>query len=232
MNQALKGIKAISFDLDGTLWDFESAMRQGLRIALGAIRSRDPKAGSMLNVHGLIDTRDEVAREFQGDFIDLELIRLESFRRALTVIGREDDNLAEEVFNVYVSARSQCMQPFDDVVPVIQSLRSTYKIGAISNGNSYPDRLGLSHLFDFEMMAEDVGYSKPDPRIFHAALHEAGCEAAELLHIGDDMETDVRGAVRAGANALLIDRSGPPLTASVEVRTITNLNELVQLLQV
>ena len=230
MTQTLKGIKVISFDLDGTLWNFESAMVQGLETVLGVIRGRDPIAGSRLTVRGLIDTRDVVAREFSGDFIDLELIRLESFRRSLGDIGRANDSLAEEVFNVYVSARFRCMEPYDDVVPVIQSLRSTYTIGAISNGNSYPDRLGLSHLFDFEVMAELVGYSKPDPRIFHAALREAGCEAGELLHIGDDIEADVRGAVRAGANALLIDRNGPQQALPPEVRTITNLNQLAGLL--
>ena len=66
--------------------------------------------------------------------------------------------------------------------------------------------LGLE--VDGVVTSAEVGASKPERRIFDAALAAAGCAAAEVVHVGDSLDTDVAGARAAGIRALHLDRAG------------------------
>ena len=62
----------------------------------------------------------------------------------------------------------------------------------------------MTHVVDSAL----VGYEKPDPRIFTAAVERAGADPARTLHIGDLYHADVLGARSAGIRALLLDPYG------------------------
>lgn len=66
---------------------------------------------------------------------------------------------------------------------------------------------GLFHLDRYLQSfttSEEVGATKPDPRIFRAAVAKAGCASGEAVHIGDLWEKDIRGAKAAGLVAVLV----------------------------
>ena len=100
---------------------------------------------------------------------------------------------------------------YDDVEPVLRSLRDEgYRLGVVSNWDtrlrSICTGIGLDRLVDFIVISAEVGARKPDPRIFEAALRQAGVDPSEAVHIGDLAEEDAEGARRAGVRPLLIDR--------------------------
>jgi putative hydrolase of the HAD superfamily len=64
---------------------------------------------------------------------------------------------------------------------------------------------GLEAYFQTVVNAEDVGFKKPDPRIFAFALDKAKATASESLMIGDDLEADILGAKNCGLDALHFD---------------------------
>jgi putative hydrolase of the HAD superfamily len=102
---------------------------------------------------------------------------------------------------------------FPDAVPALEALRGRgLRLVAVSNWDcSLPrvlDRCGLGELLDGTITSAETGSRKPDPVIFERALELAGCEAAEVLHVGDTAEEDVAGARAAGIRPLLIDRDG------------------------
>ena len=70
------------------------------------------------------------------------------------------------------------------------------------------DRTGLTPLLDGALSSAEVGAPKPDPEIFARALALAGARPEEALHVGDDVEADVGGALAAGLEPVLIDRDG------------------------
>ena len=140
---------------------------------------------------------------------DLVEIRKASFRQALIDAGRPDDALAERLSDVYFEHRWAPSRPFGDVRPALEALAPRYRLGIISNGNTYPERFGLGHLFSFGVYAQDHGgINKPDPRLFQIAIHEAGCQPHELLHVGDSLRSDVEGAKRVGAWVVWVNRDG------------------------
>ncbi len=121
-------------------------------------------------------------------------------------------------------------EPFPDAVPALRALREAgVKLVAASNWDvslhEQLDRTGLTPLLDGALSSAEVGAPKPDPEIFVRALALAGARPEEALHVGDDVEADVGGALAAGLEPVLIDRDGS-LEAPPGVRRIASLAEL------
>jgi putative hydrolase of the HAD superfamily len=121
-------------------------------------------------------------------------------------------------------------EPFPDTVPALRALRAAgVKLVAASNWDvslhEQLERTGLTPLLDGALSSAEVGAPKPDPEIFARALALAGARPAEALHVGDDVEADVGGALAAGLEPVLIDRDGS-LEPPPGVRRIASLAEL------
>ncbi len=123
---------------------------------------------------------------------------------------------------------------YDDVEPALRKLRERgLRLGVVSNWDTrlrgICAGLGLDRLVDFIVISAEVGVRKPDPRIFHAALEQAGVAASEALHVGDLPEEDVAGARAAGIEAVLIDRPRriTPLPAPTGVEVVRGLEEVL-----
>lgn len=232
MNSSLSGIKAISFDVDGTLWDFEDALWRGLEAALREVRLIDLEGTEGLTVDHLAQAW-VVERDRQwGKITDLVKLRHDAMRRAFADIDSADNGLAKRATDAYFEERNRDNQPFDDVVPGLETLDGLYTLGTLTNGNMRPERLGLERFFDFLVMSvEHGGIEKPDPRIFEIAVREARCEPHELLHVGDHIEYDVRGANEAGVRSVWLNRTGESPTSDVRPDIeVTSLRELTDAL--
>lgn len=104
-------------------------------------------------------------------------------------------------------------EAYEDAQPALAELRAKgLRLVVVSNWDaSLPavlEDVGLAPLIDAVVVSAEAGRSKPDPRIFEAALAAARCDADAALHVGDSSEHDLRGAGAAGIRAVLLDRSG------------------------
>jgi putative hydrolase of the HAD superfamily len=85
-------------------------------------------------------------------------------------------------------------------------------LGIISNAtHGLPrglEKHGLTPYFESITYSYAVRAEKPDPVIFHAALDAMQVVPAAAVHVGDNLEADVRGAARVGMTPMLIDREG------------------------
>jgi FMN hydrolase / 5-amino-6-(5-phospho-D-ribitylamino)uracil phosphatase len=228
----LSRIKAISFDGDMTLWDFEAVMRHALGHALNLLRTRVPgPASQAMTIDRMIALRDQVASELKDDGVKLEEIRLQAFARTAAVVGNDDPALAEELNRLYLAHRFEDIELYPDVIPVLDKLGPRYMLGLLSNGNGHPERCGLPGRFEFVVFAQDVGRAKPDPTIFFTTCRQAGCDPHELLHVGDSLESDVQGANGVGATSIWLNRKGAPNATEIRPHyEIQSLSEIPDLL--
>ena len=91
------------------------------------------------------------------------------------------------------------LQLYPGVDETLHQLQGHYKLGVVTNGQSsyaVPElnAVGLLHFFDPVIVSGDLGYGKPDPRLFETALRRLGLDASEVVFIGNDLGHDVQGA--------------------------------------
>ena len=158
------------------------------------------------NPAALREVRNQMHRTRPDLAHDLSALRRESIRLVLSQAG-DDPALAEPAFDVFFAER-QRVELFEDALPALEWLAARYPVVALSNGNADVQRVGLGQHFRAALSAREFGVGKPDARIFHAAASAAGVGAAEVLHIGDDAQLDVVGALGAGMQVAWLNRAG------------------------
>ncbi len=124
---------------------------------------------------------------------------------------------------------------FNDTIPALNVCRQMgLTVGLISNmnqsGDELADSMGLLHHIDFSITSHEVGAEKPNPLIFERALERAEAQPECAVHVGDQITSDIAGAVDAGINAVLLDRDGNHKGYTAQPR-ITGLEELPALLE-
>ena len=212
----LKKYKAVFFDVGGTL----------LRVhpSVGEVYTEFARG------YGFSGSPDEVGRQFRRQWKITGGIESLGRQSGLTIekkfwrdlvfnvfehFGglRDFENYFEQVYEAF--RKKDCWRVYEDVVDsgILQILqRRGVVLGVISNWDSrLPDTLeamGLARHFDFILASAVVGSANPDQKIFDEALKLSGVDGGEACHIGDEPETDIKGARQAGVDAILIDRTG------------------------
>ena len=210
----LRDVTAITLDLDDTLWPVRPPLIAAEKVLAAWLHAHAPATAQGTPPAAMLALRAEVAAEHPHWSHDLSAIRLETIRRALRRHG-EDPALAERAFDVFFDAR-HAVTLYDDVLPGLERLAARYPLVAVSNGNAEVHRIGLDRFFAASVSARLHGVAKPDPSIFRAACEAAGAAPHQVLHLGDDLDADVAGALAAGLQAGWICRpdgahaSAPP----------------------
>ena len=101
---------------------------------------------------------------------------------------------------------------YDDCIPALRILKNQdLTIGLLSNLrrdlSELIEKLDLTPYVDFAISSQEVGAEKPHPPIFLAALTRAKVSQEEAIHVGDQYNSDIKGALGVGMRALLLDRS-------------------------
>ena len=192
------------FDGDQTLWDFQTMMGRAMGHTIDELRRLRPDVTGDLSVEAFVTDREQVTEGLRGKVMNLEQVRLEAFRYSLRRLHLDDDQLAAHLNAIYLRRRFSEVDLFDDVLPVLEALRQHHHVGLLSNGNSYPHRLGLENLFQSAVLSQDHGIEKPDPRIFDIAA--ALLPGEPRIMVGDSLVNDVAGAQAAGWAGVWLNR--------------------------
>jgi 2-haloalkanoic acid dehalogenase type II len=203
-------VDLITLDGDGTVWDFEAGMLLGLERVVATMTAWELKIdGHNPTVDRLVADREHVAKDHENMGLSMERLRWLGFERTLqhTQASHRRD-LLDTLYDQFMEVRYEAIRPFDDGPPILRALARGRKLALITNGNSHPDRVGLSGIFDLVITAQDRGVWKPDPRIYRLAATELGVDPAKALHVGDHQRDDIQAAKRAGFRTVWINRRG------------------------
>lgn len=200
--------RAITVDLDDTLWAVEPVIRRAEAEVHALLAARYPRVVERFDVGDMEEVRLGVGREFPQLAHDLTALRRISLERMLEAAGYGTDG-AELLMERFLELRHQ-VTLFPDVRPALEALSSRFPLVALSNGNADVFRLEIGRFFRGALSARSAGVSKPHPRIYHGAAELLALEPAEILHVGDHPVEDVQGAAGAGMATAWVNRDGRP----------------------
>ena len=89
---------------------------------------------------------------------------------------------------------------------------------------------GLRDYFDTIILSEDAGVNKPSPQYFDYAFQRSGAQRATTLMIGDNLQTDIMGAMAAGLDALFFNRYPEHEKTTVPTFVVTSLRDIMKIL--
>jgi len=209
MGVGRRSIRAVTLDLDDTLWPCEPTILRAERLALEWLTGRVPEVIAPWSIERLRERRMAIhaARpELGHDFRTIRRLALEEVFREAGADDAQSAAIIEGSLEVYMAARHE-VELYPEVRACLERLSARYRIASLSNGNACLVTIGLDHLFHATIAAHSHGAAKPHPELFHIACRELGCKPSEVVHLGDDIELDVRGARGAGLHAVWINRA-------------------------
>lgn len=222
-------MKLVIFDLDDTLVNFE-ATRQVAHQRLAEVLQREG-IDSVAFLRACTEVDRLLFSLFEQGTISRTDYRTRRFAEPFSQLGMSPrDGLVAHLNEVFMTCVNDSPLLYDDVWPTLNRLHSQGILTAIlTNGPSDGQRRklkasGLLQAVDHIAIGEEVGVSKPQAAAFQAVVDRFGLGNADALMVGDSPMLDYDGALRAGLDALLLDRVGSRADASR--RTIRSLQDI------
>lgn len=153
------------------------------------------------------------------------------YAHLLRTLGINDISLRLELVSLArTSSNWNRMRP--GTMEALDRLQTKYRLGAISNSDGHmAERLasfGFDHYFEQVIDSGKVGYEKPSPEIFQAALEAMSVKAQHSVYVGDIYAIDFLGAKKAGMNAILMDVVGVYMTRNLpRIESLDDLEHAV-----
>ena len=205
--------KRILMDVDDTLFDFPTGNWRAVEQLMEELSLSSP---TIFEEYQAINHACWEALE-RGEMTQ-EVLHVERFRRFLAQKGRQDDPAA--IADRFAELLGQQAIPLPHSEETVRAIAEHLPVVLLTNGITViqRQRLALARISQWVsdvIISQEVGLSKPDPRIFELAL--GGLNRREVLMIGDGVRSDVQGANRAGVDICWYNPNGKSLPDDLHV---------------
>ncbi|HEY1845502.1 MAG TPA: 5-amino-6-(5-phospho-D-ribitylamino)uracil phosphatase YigB [Buttiauxella sp.] len=199
-------IAALTFDLDDTLYDNRPVIERTELEALSFVQNYHPNL-SALRKPDFMRLRQAIRLAEPDIYHDVTEWRRRAVEQAMLDAGLSAEEAAEGAtasMANFAQWRSRIDVP-QETHDTLAELAKKWPLVAITNGNAEPHLFGLDKYFKFVLRAGPHGRAKPFNDMYHLAAEKLGVPLAHILHVGDDLTTDVAGAVSCGMQACWIN---------------------------
>ena len=217
---------ATFFDLDGTLVSEHAGEREARLAAGGAVRElglcgaepREFADAADAAYAAIMDEHGHAWPQWITDAVWLEraLVRLGA-------PGTEQCHL-DAVADAYKRERLACTAAVEGALAAVEAGLRQGPVAVISNYTEPEhqrrklEAAGLAGHFEHVFISGEIGRAKPDPQIFEHAAAALGVPVGECVHIGNSWESDIKGALAAGADAIWFEEAPRPGAQSRDPR--------------
>jgi len=156
--------------------------------------------------------------------LDMGAARRHVVGLAFARLGIDDQTLADRIGDAYSAARDADIEPIAGALDTLVWLRQRgCRLALLTNGAGAAQRrkidlFDLAGFFEQVLIEGEVGFGKPDPRIFQQALTSMAASPSDTWMIGDNLDWDVAGAQQHGIFSVWVDGEGQGVPASSTVR--------------
>ena len=198
--------RAITIDLDDTLWDCHPVIREAESKLWEWLETNYPKISDNYTQEMAADLRKKVVKDYPKKSHDYKFLR-RSVLRTIFLTSGYDQKFAEDAFDFFDMHRNN-VTLFEGAIETLELLSSKFRVIALTNGNADLVKIGINHLFFDVIHAADFGYAKPDIKIFNEAIRRSGVNKKDIYHVGDHPVNDIVGAQKAGLRTIWMNPTG------------------------
>jgi putative hydrolase of the HAD superfamily len=220
-------VKHIFFDLDHTLWDFETNSAKTFE---KIFRDNNINVSILVFLNYYKPINFEYWRLYRNEKISKEKLRYGRLKNTFDKMNfKISDTLIDQLSDDYIYNLSNFNVLFDGTIEILDYLKSKYQLHIITNGFSeiQANKIKNSKIdayFDKIITSDSVGVKKPNPKIFEYALKVANATKNESIMIGDSWEADIMGAKNFGIQPIYCNFENQPIDPSII--SISHLLEL------
>jgi putative hydrolase of the HAD superfamily len=202
---------------------------------------QSPARQYCLDTH--IGSREALWAEFTGDDPNLKILRewapyyrQQSWNNALLVCGINNTALAASLAETFVCNRRKRQFLFPDAQTCLDELSKEFSLALLTNGMSELQRkkinaVGIGRYFKEIIIAGEIGFGKPDIRIFQLTLSRLNLRPEQVWMVGDNLKRDLQGAQALGMKTVWLNRDGKPGDEDIiPDMAITNLAQLAEII--
>ena len=204
----MSSFKAISFDLDDTLYDNHPVISKAEQELQQFLKTNVPESAALGSdfwwQHRNICLNNQP--ELSHDVTALRLASMQSGMQALGYNKEQALQKTTQAFLHFLHHRNLVDVP-QSVKKLLAKLSDKYPLIAISNGNVSIEEIGISQYFTDSLFAGNGNLQKPENDMFHQACKTLNIQPSELLHIGDCTHADIFGALRAGCQTIWVNNN-------------------------
>ncbi|MEI9921104.1 MAG: YjjG family noncanonical pyrimidine nucleotidase [Bacteroidota bacterium] len=227
----MKDYRCVFFDLDHTLWDYETNSEEALR---ELFEKYDFKVDFRNFYNGFVKINTEIWDSYDRGLIGREVIRNERFDRVFKNVGINNYDLSLQFSEEYIKESPKKKNLVPHALEVLDYLYSKYPLFIITNGfeeiqSTKIESAGITGYFKGVVTSARAGCKKPEKGIFEFALRENGFDCSNTIMVGDNLLTDIAGARNASVDTVYYN---PYKLAHQELVTyeISSLKELTSIL--
>ncbi len=205
-------IKALLFDINGTVSDIltDESGPEAYRVVANLLSYQGIELGpdAVRELFWEINKRQrreskEEHPEFDAVKIFAEIIDRHASNYTLSLPAAKRGQLPLFLAEAFRAASRYKLQLYPGVRKILDALAAKYRLAAVSDGQSVWARpelqsVGLLDVFDPLIISSDLGFRKPDRRIYEAALAKLDLWPEEVIFIGNDMYRDIWGPHQLG----------------------------------
>lgn len=226
--------KHIFFDLDRTLWDFETNSHETLLEICSKYNLRELGIESypeFIKKYKIINER--LWELYRVDKISQTDLRRERFQQTLGLYNISDSDLSENIGEDYIEICPRKTKLYPHTIEILNYLRPKYQLHIITNGFHKTQHIKLEYsnltpYFHQIITSEKVGVKKPNPKIFEFSLSKANASAEESIYIGDDLQVDILGCQNCGIDGVYFnpDQITHQENPNYEISCLSELKDL------
>lgn len=204
----MKVYSCVLFDLDHTLWDYETNAEETLKDLF--VRYRLQERG-VTSFRFFLETFQRVNRDlwdrYDRGLIGQDVIRGERFDRVFRDAGVEDYRASVNFSAEYLKELPLKKNLLPHAKEILEYLHERYHLTIVTNGfeetqSAKIASAGIGHFFKHVVTSQRAGNKKPSPKIFEFALRQTGHTPSHAIMVGDNLQTDMAGAAAAGIDTI------------------------------
>ncbi len=232
----MKKYKCLFFDLDRTLWDYETNSLEAFKDIVIKLQIDDQirDAALLKQTYNMIN--EQMWEQYKKGLITKEFLSEKRFAHTLKNFGIYNNNIVKQFAEEYLKVVPTKSNLISGTMETLSYLKEKgYNLNIITNGfkeiqQKKMESSNIDQFFDFIIISEDVGYKKPQPEIFEFALEKCNVSKEESIMIGDDFEADVLGAAEIGIDQIFYTTSKVETEKTPPTYTINNISDLRNIL--